>query len=188
MASLFADFSFVAGRGAPRQAPHFFLPRQDKVSIGKAIRRQGRCAVPCAARIGRVGRKLGFLSNMRPPVPPAAALLSPVTTALETELLLLGCAITNSRDSQHLNSPSRSGVCTCSSTSEAKRDTTQCTCKVGANERAHGSCTRSHPQPTAISAGSCAAARSLARLFLGGLSLGNTKESASAAGSRPGLQ
>ena len=98
--SLFHVFSFVASRVSARQPTHFLLLRQEKVSKEKASRRQGRCAVPCAARIGRVWRKLGFASNMRQPDPPAAALLSPVTTALGAELRLLGFAIANSRDCQ----------------------------------------------------------------------------------------
>ena len=203
--SLFVDFSFVASRVSARRPICFLLLRQKKVAQEKASRSQGRCAVPCAARIGRVGRKLGFASNMRPPVPPAAALLSPVTTALETELRLLGCAIANSRDSQHLNSPSRPGVCTCSSASAAKRDTTQSACKVSASERARGSGTRSRTPaietepssavgggsglalfeapaefsqtpPTASSAGNRAAARSLARFSFAYFSLAKQRK------------
>jgi len=113
-----AVFSFVASRVSARRPTHFLLLRQEKVSKEKASLRQGRCAVPCAARTGRVWRKLGYASNMRQPYPPAAALLSPVSMACDTERRLLGFAIANSRNSQQPNSPASQNP----SASKATRD------------------------------------------------------------------
>jgi hypothetical protein len=97
-------FSFVASRVSARRPSSFLLLRQKKGTKEKASPSQGRCAVPCAARSGRVGRKLGCASNMRPPDPPAAALLSPVSMATKTnsqpqpqlQLRSFGFAIANS--------------------------------------------------------------------------------------------
>ena len=131
MASLFCVFSFVASRVSARRPTHFLLLRQEKVSKEKASLRPGRCAVPCAARTGRVWRKLGYASNMRQPYPSAAALLSPVSMACNTKRRLLGCAIANSRGTQQPDSPS------VASASKATRDTTSTAHDVSAaNEHA----------------------------------------------------
>ena len=137
MASLFCVFSFVASRVSARRPSSFLLLRQKKRTKEKASLRQVRCAVPCAARTGRVWRKLGYASNMRQPHPPAAALLSPVSMACDTERRLLGCAIANSRGTQQ---PDSSSI---ASASNATRDTTRPACKVSASERARGLLTRS---------------------------------------------
>ena len=185
----------------------FSLLRQRKGSKRKASRSQGRCAVPCAARTRRVWRKLGFASNMRQPDPPDAAPLSPVTTALGTELRLLGFAIANSRDCKQPNSPAREGP----SASKATRDTPQSACKVSAaNEHAvpgprspametvpssaaaGGSglalferCVFRQTPPDASSAGNPQGTVS-GSPFLWVLSFGEAKESTSAAGPKPG--
>ena len=66
VSSLSNAWAVVAGRVAPRQAPHFSLLRQRKVSKRKASRRPGRFAVPCAARFARGARKLASLKHARP--------------------------------------------------------------------------------------------------------------------------
>jgi hypothetical protein len=61
-------FLFVGGGVGmcARQRSNFLLLRQKKVTKEKASRSQGRCAVPCAARIGRGRAKLASLKQ-RPP-------------------------------------------------------------------------------------------------------------------------
>jgi hypothetical protein len=97
--SLFEVSSLVAwfGRVSARRPTHFLLLRQEKVSKEKASRSQGRYAVPCAARVrwGRVQTR--FAQTCTRPYPPATALLSPVTTALDTKLRSLVCGIVNSQ-------------------------------------------------------------------------------------------
>ena len=177
--SSFSDFSFVASRVSARQPTHFSLLRQRKVSKRKASRRQGRCAVPCAARSGRVGRKLGFASNMRPPDPPAAALLSPVSTAeyansqvqYQYQLRSLGFAIANSQKSAAPHHPSASA---------ATRDTDQTACKVRASARARG--TRSPDFPPLGRAEQRSVGRIRAGACLSEASLRQTPHNASSAG------
>ncbi len=55
-----------ASRVSPRRATDFSLLRQRKVSKRKASRRQGRCAVPCAARTARGLAKLASLGQRQP--------------------------------------------------------------------------------------------------------------------------
>ncbi len=198
MVSLFSVFSCVASRVSPRRASYFLLLRQKKVTKEKASRRQGRCAVPCAARSRRVGRKLGFASNMRPPDPPAAALLSPVSTAGDMnsryQLRSLAFGIANSQKSAAPHNPSASA---------ATRDTQSAVCKVRASARARGTRSPDFPPlgraeqrsvgriragaclseaslrqtpPSASSAGNPAGARSLARLFFGDFLLAKQKK------------
>ena len=194
MVSLFSVFSCVASRVSARQPTHFSLLRQRKVSKRKASRRQGRCAVPCAARSRRVGRKLGFASNMRPPDPPAAALLSPVSTAGEMnsqyQLRSLGFAIANSRnnrlslDVKNVAQRSASSILwshSHPSASAARRDTTSTACKVRASARARG--TRSPDFPPLgraeqrsvgrIRAGACLSEASLRQIPPNASSAGN---------------
>ncbi len=176
----------VAGRVSARRPTHFLLLRQEKVSKEKASRRQGRCAVPCAARSGRVWRKLGFASNMRQPDPPAAALLSPVTTAVGAELRSLAFGIVNCRGNQQPNSPARNGP----SASKARRDTTQPACKVSASERARDirfPDPRTPAMETVPSSAGNPQGTVSGSPFLWVLSFGEAKESTSAAGPRPGL-
>ena len=103
-ASLFDGFSCGAGRVSPRQASSFLLLRQKKGTKEKASRRQGRCAVPCAAR-ARWGRaQTRCAQTCARLIPPDAALLSPVSTAANAnkqvqyqyQLRSLGFAIANS--------------------------------------------------------------------------------------------
>ena len=51
----------VTSRVSARRPTHFLLLRQEKVSKEKASRRQGRCAVPCAARLARGRAELASL-------------------------------------------------------------------------------------------------------------------------------
>jgi hypothetical protein len=201
--------SFVASRVSPRRPPHFSLLRQRKVSKEKASLSQVRCAVPCAARSGQVWRKLGFVSNMRQPDPPAAALLSPVSMALhpEDQLRSLAFGVANSRisPSPRLDDPSASA---------ATRDTTQPACKVSASERTRGTRPQAPPphamrpcraaQHGADQGWRCLSAASLARPrptraaqgtpkghglgspFFWVLFFGEAKKSTSPAGARPG--
>ena len=59
-------FDHPASRVSPRRATHFSLLRQRKVSKRKASRRQGRFAVPCAARTARGLAKLASLGQRQP--------------------------------------------------------------------------------------------------------------------------
>ena len=59
-------FDHPASRVSPRLATHFSLLRQRKVSKRKASRRQGRFAVPCAARTARGLAKLASLGQRQP--------------------------------------------------------------------------------------------------------------------------
>ena len=93
----------VASRVSPRRATHFLLLRQKKVSKEKASLSQGRCAVPCAARV-RWGRSQTRLSPQTCArlIPPAPALLSPVSMASEanSQLRSLAFGIANSHQRQ----------------------------------------------------------------------------------------
>ena len=54
-----------------RQRTHFLLLRQKKVSKEKASRRQGRCAVPCAARVEGATQKLALRAQTSSPLIPS---------------------------------------------------------------------------------------------------------------------
>jgi hypothetical protein len=69
----------VPGR-APA-APYFLLLRQKKVCKEKASRRTGRFAVPCAARIWRGRAELGYRLKQRPPFSARRCAAQPVHTA-----------------------------------------------------------------------------------------------------------
>jgi hypothetical protein len=209
--SLFSVFSFVASRVSARRPTYFLLLRQEKVSKEKASLSQGRCAVPCAARSGRVGRKLGCASNMRPPDPPAAALLSPVSMATHTNSRLrsLAFGIANSRrqelppwasrpanEAAQPHIANNRAVRQCPrprpspyprpSASAATRDTQSTACKVSASERARGS---RFPHPAMRP---CRAAQRWAdqggRMFEAQPSLRPTPPNASSAGNPAGAR
>ena len=66
-------------RVSPRRASYFSLLRQRNLTKRKASRSQGRCAVPCAARVKRGLARTRFAQTIASPDPLAPALLSPAT-------------------------------------------------------------------------------------------------------------
>ncbi len=194
-ASLFDVFSCEAGRVSPRQASSFLLLRQKKGTKEKASRRQGRCAVPCAARCQRGRAQTRFAQTGARPDPLSPALLSPVSTAGNTnsqaqhqyQLRSLAFGIANSLQPAHAFDASpgeraQEGEAVPAFAIEA----------VPSSAAAGGSGLAlfersefSQTPPDASSAGNREAARTLARLSFGYFSLAKQRKVARLPGRNP---
>ena len=170
--------SFVASRVSPRRARHFSLGRQRKVPQRKASQSPCRCAVPCAARVGR-GRARTRLSpqTIARPDPPAAALLGTVSMAGEPKLPLAPIFVSAS-------------VSLCPPPVWLRRAAQWSAEEAGRMfepaGRVCGSPARSEQRrlPRSEAKGS----QTPGSPFLSAVSFGDAKETASPAGARPGLQ
>ena len=192
--SLFTVSSCEASRVSARRPTHFSLLRQRKVSKRKASLSQGRCAVPCAARV-RWGRSQTRLSPQTCArlIPPAPALLSPVSMASDAnsqyqyQLRSLGFAIANSLSRPHHLDASISERAPEGESAPARAiEAVPSSAALGGSglalfERSEFSQT----PPNASSAGNREAARTPARLFFGYFLLAKQKKVARPPGRDP---
>ena len=172
----------------------FLCFAKEQVPKRKASRRQGRCAVPCAARVGWGLARTRFAQTIASPDPPAAALLSPASTAVKHE------------NQAHKNAPWRvlvsSGI-TCSCLVSCGLSFVLCVCprspavmrRRAAQGRAEKESQMSErPQGASFCGSRSARATQRARRadesgcrFFWVLFFGRAKKRISAAGPRPGL-